>query len=587
MPRLGLDEIEESSPTLAAALRAVLKGRPLRAKRILGCCGMNTYQLVDVLVDTITQMKIKLMDEMGLVAGDRFSRTVSGSKNAHDFVEPVFKLLQRISRVSRVKLGELLLSNSTRELVNSHKSKADRREIEKASCQDALRLLLETEVLCGQVEPMLEKGDRINHNFSVQINGGIGSFDELLVCLKEFRKRDQAAVGWLKNFEGLQAKLTAAKKKLGLPDSGADAGRECALGLLNRVMEGVKKYQDSLDVSASVRDLQGQRDAIVGLIEADSRYCGDFSSHFVSGATIGVGVLELMLQHVKGLYDILTEHGVAVWSQCAQYMRAINPEASVNIESISEQVKKLTDQLLEQQQLLNELIRNNPHGIIIKSALSFNGSKTLANTITRGTDFLRRNLEAPIAESPAKLAVVPPEEAATVSVTSSATVEESVPVAETAAGEVSPGDVEVAVVGDKLAGHSEKPQPSKSPAASDALAPRSNTAAFFPAYVREFIAPPSNLSEAQKDGIDKVVKFIARILIEGIAFPRSKLESIVNFLTDSIDRGVTSADDLAPGIVTKLHTSQNVFTVQWLVDRGVTARLETLLLMQHSSAPSP
>lgn len=573
-----MDEIAEFSPTLHAVLKKMLGDKPLRAKRILGCCGMNTDRLIKALADAINHVRSDLGEDVEVTHPDKhFSQTVMmGGEAASGHIRRdhygdnhgTNTALKLLGRIDGIEVIRLFLDPST---VIRGETKRERRQQERKCCEEVLQYWVEAEVLGRETDSLRRRIENYCRNFTQLVEGEVITLDGLYRSLTKMRDSQRRADILLEEVNRLKDSI---KRIEGVVSCGsiinAAAGKAQALRLLGESSAKIEKF--AFVALPRFLGMPGAAD----LEGACARYNEEFSCSYRDGTTIGDGVLQTMKQQAQELANSLRTYGKKVWSDYMDFASSLpieNPPRILNKQKVDERVDGLAAKLDLQVKLLDKLIK--PAGFRFVHGLN-NRGKTLDEVIEGVTAFLQINLPVEAAE---------------------------LPVAATVAREVGPGDV-VVVIEDKpaepsgatvptdhelvaVAANTEKPLSSEPPVASDALAPRSNPAAFFPAYVREFGAPPSNLSEAQKDGIDKVVKFIAQIRIEGVAFPRSKLESIVNFLTDSIDHGIASADDLAPGIVTRLHTPQNVFTVQWLTERGVTTKLETLLLMQHSSAPSP
>lgn len=569
---LDLEKIRSVSSILTAALEAVLHGRSLRAKRFLWCCGMNTDQLIEALIDAVTKTRLELMSEMGFDNGNRLSVTMVDGGNSRDFAKQVLKLLQRISQV---KLGELLLSASTREFVSHQTSKADRCEAEQANCRGALKLWLGTEILCDQVESMLTRGVRIKHDFIAAINDGIGSLDELLVCLKEFSQRDQAIIDWLKDFTELRDKFVATKEKLEGEDDGNAAGRQCALALLKPVAEHIEtvwsqQQEDSGGLSLEVRNLQAQRQAICDLLAASSQYRKEFSAFsYRVNAQIGDGVLKLMLQCVQALRKCLVEDGITLWSSCAQYMQKVGAVAAVvalSTENIGAEVTRLIDKLNEQQRVLEGF--NGTNGITIKVGLSVgrNSPGTLSDMITQVTDFLQANA--------ATVPVAPPPTVAT-AVEESRSAPDAAAKEEPAGMDVTDVHITVPVEGGKIEMKLMVDLNPESPAA--AVAEVSDPLALSAVHQRFFVASPFSLTEEQKDRINE---FLGK-LKDCASFTDKQLDSVCRYLTDLVERRVTDADRTIFPIATKLGV-----TVRWIDEHEIREKIGELL-NPIASAPSP
>ena len=535
MPRLNLTNIEKVSPTLAAALKAMLKDRPLRAKRFLGCCGMNTEQLVADLSEAIAVAKNKLMDEIGIIGGDRLS-LIEVRRNFSSFAVQVLNLLRRIHGV---KLDELLLSDATRNSARGYRSEIERRNFETDNCLNVLKMWFHAEVLCANAKQLFTKTEGIKNGLSVAISKEMESLSELITGLQQFVQRDRTYTAWLGQLQILhnqivgaglvEIKTTGIQSWFGNKDNGAVVGREYILNLLNPIVPQIGQLLDGGNLPSTVRILQEQREAIKELIATGLAYCNCFSAAYCVGKWIGDGVECI----VKNLRDCLVKNGITVWLQCLQYARTeCGLRSNLTAETVKQKVQKVINQLNDQYTLLR--IANGESRVI--QTVVQQDTKALDNVISWVTDFLRANIPvAALAESVAR-----------------------------------PEDVGVGIV-DVEAKHRTADESGaiakESPAKGDEVTNPSEAGL---AHVTFFA--DSNLTEEQRNRIDEFLQFLTTVQKEGNPFIQEQLDLVRKYLIGLLEKNVTDAGRTVFRIANQLGVE-----ISWINDHGIREKLSELL----------
>lgn len=388
MPRLYLTEIEKASSTLAAALKALLGDRPLRAKRAAGCCGRNTDQIVTNLVDALAALKLQFTDKDRLsisIVGGGGEAAIYSSRDI--YTDRVLNLLKKICGV---KVQKLFLTPEIRDSVRRIKRKAERRVREKSNCAGILKLWIEAEVLHEQVEEIIQAGGEVKSGFSTMIGGKIESFDGLLKWLDKFYAVNLSRNLWLQRFRALQDRLAAVKVGLEMSGGSADSGKKEAQDLIDKADGRIAATRSQLPAVVSevgLSMLQEQRTIFININSAVAKYRRVFFLNCHAGVNLGDVVIKEMIQRTQELFDLLKEHGERLWASYAKYMLETSGETSGDFLSSAEITAKVTGLLDKLEQQLR--ILKDKAGLPIQVGLSVPSSAATDEVIASVADFLQ------------------------------------------------------------------------------------------------------------------------------------------------------------------------------------------------------
>jgi len=434
----NLEQRSVNSSILAAALASVLGSRPIKARRFLWCCGMNTADLLNNLNDELRYLQLELsgaeyikkaghLSDIGIFQGDF---VVAVKKERHGqvvgindgqpphFVAPAEIVLNLLNRMQGVKVDQLLFSEGERERIMGFKPKAQRLRNRTEQGKILIRKLLAIEVLPVRLRQVRAEGEKIRDEYATLMRKNIESVEQLLQGIGTLSTLASGKKLWLEKLQMLQQDVTYTQNH---QQELASSVAPVIAGKVTEIMTDVT--QELQNLSALHEEMRGipvaqddafelmkseNRKLVTDLKNARKAYLDKFQK---LGMVINYSELAGLLDCIKTLRICLRKSAGQLWTQYVQGMpqgagasdasvvlskdshdgaNASDAPVVVSEDQREEKIRILSQQLKTQRLLLQGI--KGGQDIAISTPLVISEFGMLDKAITDVTAFLQSNL---------------------------------------------------------------------------------------------------------------------------------------------------------------------------------------------------